>query len=54
MIPVSSYMHFHLKLYIHIFSQLQMQNMILNTKSESPLFVDKIPCKTFFQFILAN
>ena len=34
--------------YFHIFYQLQKQNMIFNTKSERPLFVDKIPCKTFF------
>ena len=54
MIPVSSYLPFHQKQYFHIFSQIQKQNMILNTKSERPLFVDKIPCKTIFQFYLAN
>ena len=39
---------FSLLQYFHIFSQLQKQNMIFNTKSESSLFDNKIPCKTFF------
>ena len=47
-IPVSSYLHFYQKQYFHICSQLQKQNMLFNTKSESQLFVDKVPCRTFF------
>ena len=48
MIPISGYLNFNKKkrktqTNFHIFSQLQKKNMIFKT-----LFVEKVPCKTFF------